>query len=368
MTRRLLLICAATLLASCATQKVPPPKPELPPAPPVVEPAPSAVTPTGPVPDLVAAKEAFALDTAAKYRVDANRVRSVLASAEIKDSIITAMSRPAEGTKQWRDYRPIFIVPSRIEGGKAFMTQNAALLSRAESRYGVPKEIITAITGVETGYGSNMGKYRVIDALYTLAFRYPRTNLPEKIARENAREAFFRDELAQVFALEGESHMDATQLKGSYAGAMGWGQFMPSSYRQYAVDGDNDGKRDLLTDLDDVIPSIANYFIGRGQWVPGRPVMVRANRRPDAQAFNPGNTVDQLYSQQALASMGWRPLQDVPADEPATIITFEGANGTEYWMAFRNFVAITKYNKSPMYAAAVYQLSQEIAGTPVPGA
>lgn len=368
MTRRLLLICAAALLASCATQKTPPPKPEMPPAPPAVPAEPVTVTPTGPVPDLAAAREAFALETAAKYRVDANRVRSVLATAEIKDSIITAMSRPAEGTKQWRDYRPIFIVPSRIEGGKAFVQKNAVLLSRAQAKYGVPMEIITAITGVETGYGGNMGKYRVIDALYTLAFRYPRTNLPEKIARENAREAFFRDELAQVFALENESHMDATQLKGSYAGAMGWGQFMPSSYRQYAVDADNDGKRDLLTDLDDVIPSIANYFIGRGQWVPGRPVMVRANRTPGAKAFNPLNSVDQMYSQQTLASMGYRPMENVPADEPATIITFEGANGTEYWMAFRNFVAITKYNKSPMYAAAVYQLSQEIAGTPVPGA
>ena len=368
MTRRLLLICTAAFLASCATQKMPAPKPVSPAVPPVAPTTPVSVTPTGPVPDLAAAREAFALESAAKYGVDAQRVRTVLATAEIKDSIISAMSRPAEGTKQWREYRPIFIVPSRIEGGRKFIAQNAALLSRAESRYGVPKEIITAITGVETGYGGNMGKYRVVDALYTLAFRYPRTNQPEKIARENAREAFFRDELAQVFALEGESHMDATQLKGSYAGAMGWGQFMPSSYRQYAVDGDNDGKRDLLTDLEDVIPSIANYFIGRGQWVPGRPVMVRATRAPTAQAFNPQNSVDRMYSQQALATMGWRPLQSVPADEPATIITFEGANGTEYWMAFRNFVAITKYNKSPMYAAAVYQLSQEIAGTPVPGA
>ena len=367
MTRRILFICATAFLASCATQKPSTPQPQLPP-PPVAPVVTNTETPTGPVPDLVAAREAFALDTQSKYGVDAQRVRTVLATAEIKDSIISAMSRPAEGTKQWRDYRPIFIVPSRIEGGKKFMADNAVLLSGAQAKYGVPKEIITAITGVETGYGSNMGKYRVIDALYTLAFRYPRTNLPEKIARENAREAFFRDELAQVFALEGESHMDATQLKGSYAGAMGWGQFMPSSYREFAVDGDNDGKRDLLTDLDDVIPSIANYFIGRGQWVPGRPVMVRATRSAGAQAFNPQNGVDRMYSQQSLAQMGWRPLQSVPSDEPATIITFEGANGTEYWMAFRNFVAITKYNKSPMYAAAVYQLSQEIAGTPVPGA
>ena len=369
MIRRLLPLGLALTFAGCAT-RVPPP-PSLPPAAPlpapVPAPAPSAV-PTGPVPDLAVARQAFARDAAARYGVDAARVASVLATAEIRDSIITAMSRPAEATKPWRDYRPLFLMPSRIDGGKAFLAAHRAQLERAEAKYGVPAEIIVAILGVETGYGANMGKYPVVDALYTLGFRYPRTNAPDKVARENQREAFFRDELAQAFAMERDAHLDVTQLRGSYAGAMGWGQFMPSSYRQYAVDGDGDGKRDLFTDLDDVFPSVANYFVGRGQWVRGKPVMVRANRAAGAQPLNPDNRDDRLYPQAQLAAMGYRPLQPVAADEPATVITLDGANGEETWMVFRNFIAITRYNKSPLYSTAVYQLSQEIAGHPVPGA
>ncbi|PNS08405.1 MltB: lytic murein transglycosylase B [Lysobacter silvestris] len=323
--------------------------------------------PTGPVPDLVTARHDFARDAAAKYGVDPQRVESILASAQIRAPIIAAMSRPAEG-KAWSEYRPLFLNGARIDGGKAFIAKHRNELQAVETKYGVPAEIIVAIIGVETGYGANMGKYPVVDALYTLGFRYPRTNAPDKIERENMREAFFRDELAQAFAMEKEARLDISQLRGSYAGAMGWGQFMPSSYRQYAVDGDGDGKRDLFGDLADVLPSIANYFVGRGQWQRGQPVMVRATRDAGAQAINPDNRSEAMLPQADLAKMGYRPLQQVAAELPANIITLDGANGPEYWMVFPNFVAITKYNKSPLYSTAVYQLSQMIAGHPVPGA
>ena len=176
-------------------------------------------------------------DTALKYSIPSGTIEAALAKASIRDSIITAMSRPAEA-KPWRDYRPIFISQSRIDGGRSFLASHRDELAKAEAKYGVPAEIITAILGVETSYGGNTGKYAVIDALYTLAFAYPRTNEPAKIPRENLREAFFRDELGQLFALGKDEGFDITSLQGSYAGAMGWGQFMPSSYRDYAVDGD----------------------------------------------------------------------------------------------------------------------------------
>ncbi|MBS0200896.1 MAG: lytic murein transglycosylase B [Proteobacteria bacterium] len=371
MTRRLLPPAAVSLmLAACATHVPPPAAPVAipPPAPaPASVPAPQPPRPTGPVPDLVAARHDFAQQAASKYGVDPQRVESVLATAQIREPIIAAMSRPAEG-KPWNEYRPLFLNTARIDGGKAFIAKHRDALNAVEAKYGVPAEIIVAIIGVETGYGANMGKYPVTDALYTLGFRYPRTNAPDKIERENMREAFFRDELAQSFAMEKEAHLDITQLRGSYAGAMGWGQFMPSSYRQYAVDGDGDGKRDLFTDLADVLPSIANYFVGRGQWQRGQPVMVRATRDANAQPINSDNRSEAMLPQADLAKMGYRPLQAAPADLPANIITLDGANGPEYWMVFPNFVAITRYNKSPLYSTAVYQLSQVIAGHPVPGA
>ncbi|HWS77460.1 MAG TPA: lytic murein transglycosylase B, partial [Thermomonas sp.] len=261
--RALVPSLAALALAACA---VPPPEsmpqPSAPPPPATPLPPPP---PVAHVRDISVARAEFVRSTAQRFDIPAAQIEAVLARAEIRDSIINAMSRPAEA-KPWRDYRPIFIQPKRIEGGRAFMAEHRDALQRAEDKYGVPKEIITAIIGVETSYGGNKGSYAVVDALYTLAFAYPRTGDPAKHARENQREAFFRDELAQLFALGKEEGFDITTLKGSYAGAMGWGQFMPSSYRDYAVDGDGDGKRDLFNDLDDVFASVANYFAKKGKW------------------------------------------------------------------------------------------------------
>ena len=322
---------------------------------------------TNPLPDplpampVEQAKAAFVRDTAAKYGVDAGYIESVLANAEMRESIIKAMSRPAEA-KPWRDYRPIFISQARIDGGQAFMARHRDALARVESRTGVPAEIIVAIIGVETSYGANTGSYPVVDALYTLAFAYPRTGDPAKADRENRREAFFRGELAQLFALGKEQRLDVTTLKGSYAGAMGWGQFMPSSYREFAADGNGDGRIDLFNSTDDVFASIANYFVEKGGWTRGGPVTVRAMRAPDARDFEPEGLYPDMTVAQ-LGGMGYRPMAaSIAPDEPALLINLDGVSGREHWLGFDNFYAITRYNISKHYAMAVYQLSEAIAG------
>ncbi|WP_119717517.1 lytic murein transglycosylase B [Cognatilysobacter tabacisoli] len=366
-------------LAGCATQAPPPtattPPPAAAPAPAApasapapaaaVRPAPPAAPTTAPtllptVEPTAEQRAAFARETAQRFGVDAAYVESVLARAQIRDSIVSAMSRPAEA-KPWRDYRPIFITQSRIDQGRAFLATHRDALARVEAQTGVPAEVIVAIIGVETSYGGNTGKFSVVDALYTLAFAYPRTGDPAKAAREDARTAFFRDELAQLFALGKETGLDVTTLTGSYAGAMGWGQFMPSSYRDYAVDGDGDGKRDLFNDLDDVFASVANYFVKKGGWVRGGPVVARANRNATAADFV-AEGLEPRYTLDDLAARGYRPLVAVPPGENATLLNLDGVNGPEYWLGFQNFYAITRYNISKHYAMAVHQLAEAIAG------
>lgn len=303
-------------------------------------------------------RAAFVAETAAKYGIDAAYIESMLARAQIRESTIAAMSRPAE-TKRWRDYRPIFITPQRIDGGRAFLAEHRDELAKVEARYGVPAEVIVAILGVETSWGGNTGKTPVLDALYTLAFNYPRSNQPDKVERENQREAFFRDELAQLLKLGKETGLDIATLNGSYAGAMGWGQFMPSSYRAYAVDGDGDGMRDLFNDLDDVFASVANYFVKKGGWVRGQPVMVRASFTPGTM-FLADTSGDPIHTLATLEQTGYMPLEPVPADLTAAPIVLDGETD-EYWLTFRNFRAIWTYNNSIRYATAVYQLSQLIA-------
>lgn len=368
MIRRSLPSLVALALCACAA---PTPKP-LPAAAPVVPSTPAAPAPAAPAvadatlpaeADLAAARAAFVRETAQRFAIPAAQIEAVLARAQIREPIRKAMARPAEA-KPWRDYRPIFIQPARIAGGRAFLDAHRAALQRAEDTYGVPKEIIAAILGVETSYGANQGSWPVVDALYTLAFAYPRSGDPARVAYEDKRQAFFRDELAQLFALGKEEGLDITALKGSYAGAMGWGQFMPSSYRQYAVDGDGDGRRDLFNDSDDVIASVANYFARKGQWQRGGAVMVRAQRDAGAADFaNPGNAVTLDQTVDALARLGYRPVvPGVPGDAGATLITLDGVDGPEYWIVYNNFRAITTYNISRLYATAVYQLAQAIAG------
>jgi membrane-bound lytic murein transglycosylase B len=287
---------------------------------------------------------AFVADTAKSSGMAPEEIRGWLAQARYQPSIIRAITRPAE-SKTWRDYRPIFITDARISAGRDFMAEHHGDLARVEAETGVPAEYITAIIGVETYYGANTGSYRVLDALYTLAFFYPK------------RAEFFRGELSNLFALAKEERLDLATLRGSYAGAMGWGQFMPSSYRSYAKDGDGDGQRNLLTSSADAIASVANYFVGYG-WQRGQPVFVRAQMDSGAAPFVPEN-FEPTYSLAQLASKGYRPTELAP-DLPATLITLDGADGPESWIGYKNFYVITRYNRSPMYAMAVHQLAQAL--------
>src|SRR5690606_15707221 len=318
-------------------------------------PAPASVT--DPAIPLEQRKSDFVAYAAEHYGADPDTVRAALAQAEYKQSIIDAISRPAEKVRSWADYRPIFMTDARISGGQAFYREHRDALERVAADSGVPAEYIVAIIGVETSYGRITGSYRVLDALTTLAFHYPK------------RAPFFAGELAQLFALAREEHVDISTLKGSYAGAMGWGQFMPSSYRIWGKDGDGDDRRDLLGDTDDIFASIANYFVDNG-WQRGGPVAARADRAAGARELDPESPKPR-WTLAELADLGYTPRagEPRPADPAAraTLVTFAGADGREDWIGYRNFYVITRYNHSPMYAMAVNQLAQAIrAGVDAP--
>jgi membrane-bound lytic murein transglycosylase B len=279
--------------------------------------------------------------------LDAATIETTLAKAQYQQSIIDAINRPAEAVKPWSDYRKIFLTPARIDGGVAFYRENRDALDRIAAQTGVPAEYVVAIMGVETSYGRNTGSYRVLDALYTLAFDHPR------------RAPFFAGELAQLFALTAqEPQLDLLALKGSYAGAMGMGQFMPSSYRLWAKDGDLDGRRDLLSHRPDVFASIANYFVVHG-WERGGPVVAQAMLDPYKKEWVPEN-LESVHRLKELAERGYRPMAGQPVAEGATVVGLDGDAGREYWLGYRNYYVITRYNHSPMYALAVHQLAQAI--------
>ncbi len=273
-------------------------------------------------------------------------VTALLAQAKKQQSILDAISRPAEG-KPWRDYRPIFVNSSRINGGVEFWNTNAAILNDARTTFDVDPQVIVAIIGVETRYGSNTGSYRVLDALSTLGFDYPK------------RSEFFRGELEQFMLLVREENVDALTAKGSYAGAMGQGQFIPSSYREYAVDFDGDGKRDLWHSERDVLGSVANYFKVHG-WQLGAPVVARAKVTGTAyKALLDKGTQPHMPASE-LRKYG---VSITPPADPTTqvaLIELDGADGLEQWVVFNNFYVITRYNRSPLYAMSVFQLSEAI--------
>lgn len=373
------LVCCLTFgLVACAT----PPQAPSPPATAGAAPVDPQAAPAEAVPEAKAdlppvdltpvpfetARANFVRDTAARYGIPAATIEATLAQAQVKESIITAMARPAERVKPWNEYRPMFISQARIDGGRAFLAQHREQLQRVQERTGVPAEVIVAIIGVETSYGRNAGNHRVLDALYTLAFKYPRSGDPAKLEREVRRELFFRDELAKLFELGALEKLDITALKGSYAGAMGMGQFMPSSYLDFAVDGDGDGRRDLFNNRDDVFASIANYFVKKGGWVRGGTVAVPGTLEAGREEFNPVDWTPS-HTLAELAARGYQPLTAVQAaNATATPITLEGSDGKQYWLGFQNYYAITRYNISKMYAMAVFQLSQAIAGKELPPA
>ncbi|MBI5040322.1 MAG: lytic murein transglycosylase B [Gammaproteobacteria bacterium] len=291
----------------------------------------------------------FIADMAARHQLPPAEVTALLADAKPQQSILDAMSRPAEA-KPWRDYRPIFLTRERINGGVAFWNTNAQILADAQQHFGVDSRVVVAIVGVETRYGGNTGKYRVLDALATLGFDYPK------------RGEFFRGELEQFLLLTREEHVDARTAKGSYAGAMGQGQFIPSSYRAYAVDFDGDGKRDLWNSERDVLGSVANYFKEHG-WQQGAPVVARAQVRGTAYKALLDKGLKPHMPASDLAKYGVHTESPIAPNTPVALVELDGADGLEQWVVFNNFYVITRYNRSPLYAMAVHQLSNEIAAT-----
>ena len=274
-------------------------------------------------------------------------LNALLDGAKMQQSILDAISRPAEA-KPWKDYRPIFLTDKRINDGIAFYREHRALLEQIGRQYGVAPQYIVAIVGVETSYGGNTGKYKVLDALVTLGLYYP------------PRAKFFREQLKELLEMPA-NHLAGPidTLTGSYAGAQGWGQFMPTSIRDFAVDADQDGRIDLKNSLPDIFASVANYFAKHG-WVNGGPVAARA--QPDA-ASRPIVAKDATpqWPLEQLEAWGYAPLQPLSPAQPSSLQTLDGPNGPEYWFTFQNFYVITRYNRSPLYAMAVDQLAGAIA-------
>ncbi len=293
---------------------------------------------------------AFIDEMVTQHEFDRESLRSVLAQAEIKASTIDKISSPAERTLNWGEYRKIFITRERVAAGVKFWRENQAMLERIELETGVPVAKLVGIIGVETYFGRVTGSDRVIDTLATLAFDYP------------PRSKFFRSELVQFLILAREEELDATVPLGSYAGAMGRAQFMPSSFRAYAVDSTGDGKRDIWNNWADVAGSIANYFLRHG-WRSGEEVLSQAtlSSRWQGNAPQPKNSLKAEDTIASLSKMGVVFATDLSMDSKGQLLTYEGDHGTEYWVGFHNFFVITKYNHSVMYALAVHQLGQQIA-------
>ena len=283
-----------------------------------------------------------------EHNFSAEEIKLIIGQAEKQQKIIDSMNSPAEFTWTWERYRKLFIEPKRIKNGKLFIKNNLETLERAEAEFGVPKEVITAILGVETRYGKIMGSYRVLDALSTLSFDYPR------------RSNFFSQELINLLLLARENNLDIFKLKGSYAGAMGYGQFIPSSYRAYAVDFDNDGSVDLLNSVEDAIGSIANYLFQHG-WKSNYPIIWEVNN--SFEGFN-SDSVNNVRKKVNFDSKTMSPINAIDfnfegLNTDVLLLSYETDKSTNYFVGTRNFIAITKYNVSHFYAKAVYDLAQE---------
>lgn len=297
---------------------------------------------------IAASKSAFIDKMVAQHKFERAEVAALIDGAEINQTILDTMSRPAERVVPWYEYRKIFLTEQRIAAGVQFWNEHEAIVASMAERYGVDAEMIVAIVGIETFFGTRMGRYRVLDALATLAFAYP------------PRAKFFASELEAFLLLSREAHFDIQTALGSYAGAMGAGQFIPSSYRAYAVDADSDGKVDLWTNWEDALGSVANYFKEHG-WRTGQPVVDQATRAESFAGPEPRNSLDLTETVGSLTRIGYVFPTEQSADAPAAPYALEAeGGGSEYWIGYHNFRVITRYNRSPKYALAAYQLAQAI--------
>ena len=319
----------------------------------------AARPPADPVPASYAARaevRAFIDQMVDEHGFDRAALRRLFAQARYQRSIIAAMERPLSLPPKWYDYAPPFLAGARVEAGAAYWTAHADELARAEERFGVPAEIIVAIIGVESFYGKNTGKFRTLDALATLAFDYPR------------RAAFFRGELKEFLLLARELGMAPLTAKGSFAGALGIPQFMPGSYRSFAVDFDGDGRADLWASPADIVGSVANY-LARHDWQPGQPVLLAAaiaDETRDSVLRRLDGGLSERRAVDAWAVDGVT-LADAPeglAPDPVGLLLLEekaaGVEVDSIWIACNNFYVLTRYNRSRLYAAAVWELAKAI--------
>ena len=290
---------------------------------------------------------AFVRDVVARDQLKKRQVLALLRKAEPQPKIIEAMTRPAEKVTPWWEYHDHFLTEERISLGAQFYVEHRESLERIASARGIPPEYLVAIMGVETKYGRVIGHYRVLDALTTLAFDYP------------PRSDYFREELEQFLLLYGEEHIDPLKVTGSYAGAMGVPQFMPSSYRLFAVDADGDNKRDLWNDWDDILASIANYFVEHG-WEAGGPVLAETKLDPEPKFQIDPHNLELNETVESLNAQGVEVLGGPGGTTPVVLISAEQPDGPAYRVGFKNFYVITRYNRSARYAMAVHDLAQAI--------
>lgn len=290
-------------------------------------------------------------EIAAEHRFSREELDAVFVEAERQQNVLDAISRPAERTLRWDEYQAIFVKPKNIEQGLEFWADNQAALDAAEQTYGVGAEYIVSIIGVETRWGRIMGKYRVIDSLSTLAFDYP------------PRARFFRGELTEFLLLAREEERSPLEFTGSYAGAMGYGQFIPSSFRAYAVDFDGDGARDIWTSRRDAIGSVANYFKRHG-WQGTAPVIVKVDAGGEAIDAVANESLELRRSLAELGALGVALPDELTTrldpNTKAGLFRMDLEDGAEYWVGLQDFYVITRYNHSRMYALAVHQLGQQI--------
>jgi membrane-bound lytic murein transglycosylase B len=293
----------------------------------------------------------------AEEGLDRERILAILGGAQKQEKILELIAKPAEKVLTWADYRRIFLQPDRVEQGIDFWRQHQATLEAVEAAHGVSAEMILAILGVETRYGRHKGSHRVIDALTTLGFDYP------------PRATFFRGQLKELFRLEQKAGIDISEVTGSYAGAMGYPQFIPTSYIHYAIDQDQDGRIDLLGNPADAIGSIANYFKVHG-WQAGQPVAARARVHGDqwrklVQPLGKPKTTLGAAKSAGAVSVSCKEssfcFSDLADDTPIALIELEGEHGSELWLTTNNFYVITRYNHSYLYAMAAHHLAQELA-------
>jgi membrane-bound lytic murein transglycosylase B len=290
--------------------------------------------------------EAFIHAMVYKHGFERQELRKIFRDVQARPRVLGAISAPTTA-KPWHVFRAIVVTPKRIDMGVKFWGIHEKVLERASAEYGIPQEIIVATIGIESRYGHYIGGFRVIDALTTLAFQYP------------PRADFFRQELEEFMLLTREIGLDPLRVRGSYAGAIGIPQFLPSSYRKYAKNLDGDSKPDLVNSVPDAVASIANYYRSFG-WRPGEPVAVRAEMNGAGATAVNNREIEPRVTVADLQQRGLKPLTPVAGAQLAAPFAVEEKDGKQYWLGLNNFYVITRYNRSINYALAVYELAQEL--------